>query len=476
MSTSLRRTVIATVITVSLVLVALLGLGFRQYRGGVRHQQIVDQAEKVIFQFAIVREHLTESLLSGHFDRFQDISQEMEGLHQNLSVVLANADIPDQFKLSFLNQIDLPGIILLLREMQGIEMKAENIRKLNREVRVLGERLMLFDRILVNHARKSLLSLQSVVIGVLAITVFILSVILVVFYRKLTVPLIYLAGQAEAIRQGREPVITCRNVCKEIEVVIGVVTDVVRLNRGRDNMFRASQLAAIGELASDVAHEVNNLSNGIINYAQILADEGAGKSLDLEQEELLKKIIKEGERIASVSCKLLSCSEGQEQAGQEQDLSLGEVVGETLSFLNHRMRSDGVRLVRSLRDDLPTFYGNRQSVRHIFLNIFNNALQALNERYPGKDDNKLLEVRNGLIHENNQEWLRTTIVDQGTGIEAGDLEKVFEPDFTTKAPGAGSGLGLAISREIVNGYGGKIKIESVRGDYTSVTVDLPLPS
>lgn len=474
MSTSLRKSVIATVVVVSLVLVFLLGLGIRQHRGTVRHQQIVNQTEKVIFQFVIAREHLIESVLARDYEQFQAISREMEGLHQNLSVILANADIPDQFKLSFLNQIDLSGIILLLRELQGNELREEKIRKLNREVRVIGERLMAFDRILVNHARKSLLSLQSVIIGALAITVFILTVILLFFYRRLAVPLISLAGQAGLIKQGEAPDISGSEGCKEIEAVIGALTGLASRTRGREEMFRASQMAVIGELTSDVAHEINNLSNGIINYAQILADEGGGKGIGLEQEQVLGKIIKEGERIATISCKLLSCSEGQEQANLMQDFSLGELVNETLSFISHRMRSDGVRLVSNLQDGFPAFHGNRQNVRHIFLNILNNSIHSLNERYPGKDDNKLLEVRNNLIHEAGQEWLRTTVTDRGVGIKVGDLDKVFEPDFTTKAPGTGSGLGLAISREIVNGYGGRIRIDSVQGDYTTVTVDLPV--
>ena len=156
MSMSLRKTMTGTVALVFLILSVLLALGFRQYRTNLHHQEIVVQTEKLIFQFVIIREHLNESILAGKYDRFVAISQEMESLRQNLTGIVENAHIPDEYKLTFLSQIDLPGIILMLKDLQGGEVQPTKITMLNQKTRVLGERLMLFDRVLINYSKRSL--------------------------------------------------------------------------------------------------------------------------------------------------------------------------------------------------------------------------------------------------------------------------------------------------------------------------------
>jgi signal transduction histidine kinase len=241
---------------------------------------------------------------------------------------------------------------------------------------------------------------------------------------------------------------------------------------GREEMFRASQFASIGELAADVAHEINNLSNGIINYAQILADEVDGLGSRLEHEQLLGKVIQEGERIAAISNRLLAYSEDPEL--EDQHFRIDQVIEEALEFISHRLRNDGVEVRKYLPEDTPDFIGNRQKILHLFLNILNNAWQALNKRFPGKDKNKLLEIRTELIRKGDRELIRSSITDRGIGISEDEILRVFDPDFTTRQHGAGSGLGLAISDEIVRTYGGEIRIDSEVDDHTMVVVDLPL--
>ena len=241
---------------------------------------------------------------------------------------------------------------------------------------------------------------------------------------------------------------------------------------GSEEMFRASQFSAVGELAADVAHEINNLSNGIINYAQILADEAECLGLHLEHEQLLGKVIQEGERIAEISNRLLACSEEPEQDNQR--FRIDQVVQEALGLISHRLRNDGIEVRKYLQDEMPDFIGNRQKIFHLFLNLLNNAWQALNKRYPGKDPNKLLEVRNELVSEGDGELIRTSIADRGAGISEEDMKRLFDPDFSTRQQGAGSGLGLTISLEIVRTYRGELKIDSEVDDHTIVIVDFPL--
>jgi signal transduction histidine kinase len=115
-----------------------------------------------------------------------------------------------------------------------------------------------------------------------------------------------------------------------------------------------------------------------------------------------------------------------------------------------------------------------QQIQQVFLNILNNARYALNRKYPGKDDGKRLEITGEEVMVEGVPYVRIIFHDSGAGINSGILDKVMNPFFTTKPTGKGTGLGLSISHGIVKDHGGRLSIESIEGEYTKVTVDLPL--
>ncbi|MBU0481797.1 MAG: hypothetical protein KKG47_11930 [Proteobacteria bacterium] len=473
MSTPLRKTIVATCLVIFVFLTALLTLWFRQNQTIRQQQNVVEQTEKINFQFAIIREHITESILDRKFDKFPEIAVEMEELNQNISRVIANAHIPDEYKLSLMNQIDIPGIILLLRQIETDNQKPESLKRLNRDTRVLGERLILFDRMTIDYARRAIFALQSIIIGTLALSVFTLVIVLALLYRRMAVPIMSLARQTTSLKEGKNTSLSMPSGCAETDVLASFTKDLLDSRENdKAEIFRASQLAALGELAADVAHEINNLSNGVINYAQILADEDLNDRQSPEHDLLVGKIIKEGERIAGISGKLLSYSEC--HAKGLEPIDLNRLVEETLALTQHRFRSDGIEIIRKLQPDLPEFAGNAQHIKHLLLNLLNNARYALNLRYPAKDDNKILEVESEITFDKDEKYVRVAITDLGPGIPPQTLKHVFEPNFSTKPRGTGSGLGLSISREIAREHNGEICIDSEVGDHTTVKVDFPV--
>lgn len=430
---TVKKTLAVTVgLTLALVLL-LLALGAGQQVGLQQRQAVVAETEKVLFQYAIIREHLIESILTGQTTSLAGLAGEMESFRQNLTAVVARADLPAESQLAFLDQVDLAGIILLLRQSGGDE--PERLRRLQRETRLLGERLLLFDRLVSGQAQRNLVGLQAVVIGVLALVVGGLVGGMLLFYRRL-----------------------------EPESVAAPAV-------GPD-LFRASQLTALGELAGEVAHEINDLSNGIINYAQLLTDELAECGDRPEAQKTLARIIGGGERIGAISGEILACSEGRDQGRQPTDL--GRVVADALSLLKHRFRGQGIAVSRDLPDHLPAVVGNRRQLRQLFLNLLLNAQQALERRYPGPDPGKRLEIGAEVLREGEAEWLRTVIVDHGCGMTPEMLERIGDPAGTARPPGGGGGLGLPVCREIVREHGGRLSVRSVFGDHTEVVVDLPL--
>ncbi|MGV1098267.1 GAF domain-containing protein [Thiovibrio sp. JS02] len=203
MAIPLNRTIQVTALAVAIILAALLGLGVRQYQLYRDHDQVTAQTEKLIFQFAIIREHVSESLLDGPYAEFSMVANEIEELNLNLAAIMRSKQVDDQYKLSFHNTIDLPGLVLLVRKIEAAPEKTENLRQLNREIRSLGERLMLFDRVLVEHAKRQLVGFQNIIIGALAMAVCLVIVLLLFFQRRLIVPLLELVGQVKEVASGR---------------------------------------------------------------------------------------------------------------------------------------------------------------------------------------------------------------------------------------------------------------------------------
>jgi len=232
---------------------------------------------------------------------------------------------------------------------------------------------------------------------------------------------------------------------------------------------RVSQLASLGELAAGVAHEINNPVNGIINYAQILANrlpEGNGNG------EIARRIIREGDRISEIVKSLLSFA--RDEGAGRTDAEVGEMLLEVLSLTGSHLRRDGIRLVIDVPDGLPEIHVNRQQVEQVFLNVINNARYALKKKYPGPDKDKVLEINGEEISAGGGAYVRLSFRDRGVGIPEDIIDKVTNPFFTTKPRGSGTGLGLSISHNIIQNHGGRLAIESAEGKYTAVTIDLPV--
>ena len=221
MPLSLKTTTYTAALFVALVLGVLLLLGSRQYRSYKDYDRIIDQNEKIVFQFATIREHINESLLEGRLHQLKDITTEVEALNTNLARILEEQLIPAEYKLSFAGQVDLAGIILLLRSIGTDNENPQKIRQLNQEIRVLNDRLLLFDRVIVNHVKKKLVGFQSVVIGILAIVVFAVIYILVFWHHQVAVPLLDLRKQIRQVFQGRRSEVTPLRKSGEIAELAG---------------------------------------------------------------------------------------------------------------------------------------------------------------------------------------------------------------------------------------------------------------
>ncbi len=257
----------------------------------------------------------------------------------------------------------------------------------------------------------------------------------------------------------------------ETPVLIAMVRDISQEKIRKAEALRAGQLAAIGELAAGVAHEINNPINGIINYTQLLLDDTESDE-NREHADILKRIIKESERISVIVRNLLAFARQKEDL--EDEIRIKDVIEDSLALLRYQLQKDGIHLIMDLNPDLPRIKCNPQQLQQVFINLLSNARYALNERYPTGSPDKRLEIRNFMISKNGKKYLRTTITDFGIGISQEDLGQIFDPLFTTKPPGKGTGLGLSISQGIISDHHGYLRIESVPGEQTVAIIDLPV--
>jgi PAS domain S-box-containing protein len=256
-------------------------------------------------------------------------------------------------------------------------------------------------------------------------------------------------------------------------------------------LHEKQKLAAVGTLACGMGHEINNPIMGIINYAQLIKDRLQGKDEALE--EFADEIVIEAERIAGI-VRGLSAFATRDTATRAV-VPVSEFIDAALSPMRAMLTHDHITLAVDVPDDLPTVLCDPRQIEQVLTSLVSNARDALNEKYPGHDENKKVvisatEVTMSLGNADRRiRAVRLTVEDHGTGIPEAVQSHIFEPFFTTKdkSVGAGSigkGLGLFVSYAIVQEHEGSLRVESPStalragegGQWTRFHIELPVVS
>jgi two-component system NtrC family sensor kinase len=252
-------------------------------------------------------------------------------------------------------------------------------------------------------------------------------------------------------------------------VTARLIGQVERANRERDLLYadlvRTARMASLGEMATGLAHEINNplaiLSAEHANLRDRLSDQKVDQDTSTAIQVSLRRCDHQVERCGGITRKMLRFGGPTESPPSATDIE--PVLGETVALLGRRALDAEASVSVSVAADLPPAWLDAGELEQVVLNLVGNALDAVR---PGGAVRVLAGLEQGEI------VLR--IVDDGCGIEERDLERVFEPFFTTKPPGAGTGLGLAVVHGIVRGWGGTISVESEPGVGTTFTLQLPV--
>ena len=234
------------------------------------------------------------------------------------------------------------------------------------------------------------------------------------------------------------------------------------------HMVDVEKLAAVGQLAAGVAHELNNPLTGIMGYSEVALEAFGRKPAGEITPDELQKMIAYFEQIGVLTqrCRTIiidMLTFARQHKEEPREIRLNDLLGETLLFLDTSMSKRKVSVVREFQEGLPVFQANPVQLQQVFTNILLNAAQAMPEG--GR-----LTVRT----RRSGDALHAEFADTGTGIPPELQKRIFEPFFTTKPAGEGTGLGLSVSYGIVRKHGGDILVESESGKGSVFTVVLPV--
>lgn len=230
------------------------------------------------------------------------------------------------------------------------------------------------------------------------------------------------------------------------------------LRRTQEQLLHSEKLAAVGQLISGVAHELNNPLTAILGYSQLLTSCGQVGPQGLEYSE---KLYKQAQRTHRIVQNLLSFS--RQHKPERVPVRLNQILEDTLALRDYDLRMHNIRLHLDLANDLPAVPADPHQLQQVFLNLVNNAVDAILE-----------------VSAQGDLWVRTAVergkfvvefVDSGPGVK--DASRVFDPFYTTKPVGKGTGLGLSICYGIITEHGGQIRVKNVPSRGACFTIELP---
>jgi two-component system NtrC family sensor kinase len=227
----------------------------------------------------------------------------------------------------------------------------------------------------------------------------------------------------------------------------------------QEQLLQSAKMAAVGQLISGVAHELNNPLTAILGYSQLLT---GGNPESTQARSYVDKIYRQAQRTQRIVQNLLSFA--RQEKPERQPVDLNQVLEDTLTLRDYDLRVNNIEVHREFAPGLPLTTGDAHQLQQVFLNILNNAVDAMLDS-SGRGE---IWIRTGL--EDSRVFIEFT--DSGPGVKDGS--RVFDPFYTTKPVGKGTGLGLSICYGIINEHDGEITVRNMPPRGAAFTIRLPL--
>ena len=243
--------------------------------------------------------------------------------------------------------------------------------------------------------------------------------------------------------------------------VVVLIEDVTDQQAMETQLIQSEKLAAVGQLVSGVAHELNNPLTSIAGLSEFLLEQ---KDLGTKDRGHLRVIHEQAERAGRIVRNLLTFA--RKGPAERVRVDLNDLIQRTVLLMSYDLTLRDIAIEKSLRGDLPAVLGDRHALQQVMLNLLTNAAHAVSENPPER-------ARVVRVATSCDDRVRVRVADSGPGIPDDVLPHLFTPFFTTKEPGRGTGLGLSISYSIVEAHGGHITVERPSEGGAVFLVDLP---
>ena len=224
---------------------------------------------------------------------------------------------------------------------------------------------------------------------------------------------------------------------------------------------QSEKFAVIGQLIAGVVHELNNSLNSVIGFSDLLMINDFPPE---EKQEYLKNVNEGAKLSKNIVQKLLAFARKEDT--EKEPVDVNDILESTLDLKRHDFKVDQIEVAKALEEDIPLTMADFYELQQVFLNIVNNAHHAMKSM----DGHRRLSVKT----EGDPSAVRIHFQDSGVGIPKADLQRIFEPLFTTKEKGVGTGLGLSVCYDIIREYGGTIYVASEVGEGACFIVELPV--
>jgi signal transduction histidine kinase len=239
-------------------------------------------------------------------------------------------------------------------------------------------------------------------------------------------------------------------------------TKIEDLKAAQDQIIRTEKLAVAGRLAAGVAHEVNNPTGIIINRIECLQSEAKEKGISDDLINDLSTISKYAHKISKIVEDLSIFSRTTYSESESTRIDINDVLEDVFFLIEQKLKDKKIRLIKKLHPESLYVLGDPGRLEQVFINIIDNAIHAIS-------DKGSITVTTGA----GKKFIRTRITDSGHGIPEEQLNKIYDPFFTTKEVGKGTGLGLPISQAIIADYNASIRVDSRINEGTTFTITFP---
>ncbi len=287
--------------------------------------------------------------------------------------------------------------------------------------------------------------------------------------QKISVPIIKLVSASKEVEQGNLDTRVKINTNDELQYLAESFNSMAAALKKRDERLRdfatqkimeSERLALIGQLAANVAHELNNPLQGIVAFSYLIIEK---INADDPIRDYVEKIVGQANRSRDIIRGLLDFSR---QRKPDKSLSnVNTIMKECIALFENQALFLNIHIDMELQEDLPLVVLDPSQIERVFINLIINAAEAM-------DGEGRLSLKT--YYDAGNDWIEITIADSGIGIEAENLDNIFDPFFTTKEVGHGTGLGLAISYGIIKSHRGTIGVESEIGKCSTFIIRLPI--